>query len=618
MASPESTRTGGSRPSGAGVKGLLAMFEKSNPASPAPTSGSTAAGTSSRDQSPAAPKRLGKVKTAFVTVTGNSNGLLGLQKVPVSPSVTSPTVTFPEGQKLSGEALEALGKEQPAIDSRDQIAEALNGMRTPDELSSKKDFGIINGGRFSQPKQEPVKPTVLLPAFEKVSTKKDETPVMPIEPVRESNEDREKKEDQAKPTKEEPKSKSSTVKGAPAPRSPTKSAFTSKSTKSVATNKSGKTLSLPSSKSNTTSPLPSPAFAPKSPARNAASSSSRAKSTTTATNTAPASSRARTPAVASTSTSASASTSTVPKSRPTTAAAKAKSVATQKLETTKPARESTKPPTVRSSAFAPTAASAAKLAAEQKAAAARNTRAPSSASVRNRSPPEGSVAMRRGNSGTGSSRPGRKEQRSPQRPQTSAAIRNPNRTSVGSLASITPAGAGGDFLSRMMRPTTASAGKVSDKKPAVGAPSKRSASVASTSRRREPSLPPSLARLVKQKTGEKKTEATQDAVPEVKEDIAEAAQESKPETSEDPAAPVEAAAPAEVVVEQAPVEQVTAEQASVEKAPVTIEVPTTKDEAEVNEEEDEGQSPTTTTSSTTLVHEGEGKDGEEPAPLVKE
>ncbi|KAH8144428.1 uncharacterized protein LAJ45_11596 [Morchella importuna] len=617
MASPESTRTGGSRPSGAGVKGLLAMFEKSNPASPAPTSGSTAAGTSSRDQSPAAPRPLGKVRTSFVAVTGNNNGLLGLQKVPVSPSVTSPTVTFPEGQKLSGEALEALGKEHPAIDSRDQITEALNGMRTPDELSSKKDFGIINGGRFSQPKQEPVKPTVLLPAFEKVSTKKDETPVTPIEPVCGSNEDGEKKEGQAKPTKEEPKSKSSTVKGAPAPRSPTKSAFTSKSTKSVATNKSGKTLSLPSSKSNTASPLPSPALAPKSPARNAASSSSsssRAKSTTTTTNTAPASSRARTPAVASASTSA----STVPKSRPTTAASKAKSVATQKSETTKPARESTKPPTVRSSAFASTTASAAKLTAEQKAAAARNARAPSSASVRNRSPPEGSVAMRRGNSGTGSSRPGRKEQRSPQRPQTSAAIRNPNRTSVGSLASITPAGAGGDFLSRMMRPTTASAGKVSDKKPAVGAPSKRSASVASTSRRREPSLPPSLARLVKQKTGEKKTEVAQDAVPEVKEDIAEAAQESKPETTEDPAAPVEAAAPAEVAVEQAPVEQVTVEQASVEKVPVAIEVPTTKDEAEVNEEEDEEQSPTTTTSSTTLVHEGEGKDGEEPAPLVKE
>lgn len=172
-------------------------------------------------------------------------------------------------------------------------------------------------------------------------------------------------------------------------------------------------------------------------------------------------------------------------------------------------------------------------------------------------------------------------------------------------------------MSRMMRPTTASAGKVSDKKPAVGVPSKRSASVASTSRRREPSLPPSLARLVKQKTGEKKTEVTQDAVPEVKEDIAETTQESKSERPEHPAAPVEAAAPTEVAIEKAPVEQVTAEQASVEIAPVTIEVPTTKDEAEVNEE-DEGQSPTTTTSSTTLVHEGEGKDGEEPAPLVKE
>lgn len=194
-----------------------------------------------------------------------------------------------------------------------------------------------------------------------------------------------------------------------------------------------------------------------------------------------------------------------------------------------------------------------------------------------------------------SSRPGRKDQRSPQRPQTSAAIRHPNRTSVGSVVAL-PGATGGDFLSRMMRPTTASASKVSDKKPGpMNPPPKRSASVSSTSRRREKSLPPSTGRLQKQTTGEgSKTEG------EASIEVAQQPEEAPVEAAETQNQIQEAVSPSkEVINVEVP-------------AKITVEVPTKITvEVEVQESEDGSQSPTTTTSSTTLVHEGEGKDDDE-------
>lgn len=586
MASPESNRIGGARPSGAGgVKNLLAMFEKSSSSSsPSSGNGSNSANPAFRDQSPA-PRPLPAVRTSFVAVTGNGSPMLGLQKVPVPSSPMSPVVSSVESVKLAGETLD---KEKDVLEKemkKEVIPEAIGGKHLLDEANLKRhDLESQNG--YTTPTKASVTPplTGLSPSSEKVAVKQEENaPEKPLDsiPV---------KTPEVEPVKlieVESKPKSAATKAGPAPKSPTKTAFSSN--KLAPTTRSGKNLTLPSSKSTTTSPLPSPALPLKSPVRSVASTSSsgsRAKPPTAAQGTGSSSARSRT--AASTTTT---STSTTSKPRqPTTATDKGKISATKKVET-KPAREPSKPPTIRSSAFAPTAASAAKLAADQKTAAARS-RPPSSVSVRNRSPPS-STGMRRGNSGTNSGL-GRKDQRSPQRPQTSAAIRNPNRTSVGSVAGV-PGATGGDFLSRMMRPTTASAGKVSDKKPgAMNPPSKRSASVASTSRRRETSLPPPTGRLQKQKTGEKPKVG--DMGTEVPQQLSEAPSEVQDQVQE----------------------AVSSNDTSI-KGVTNVETPTGAEvevEVETQESEDGGQSPTTTTSSTTLVHEGEGKDDEEI--LVKE
>lgn len=557
MASPEQTRVGGARPSGAGgVRNLLAMFEKSSSSpsgSPAPT-GSNPVNPAVHEQSPG-PRPLGRVRTSFVAVQGNNNPILGLQKAPSPSSPMSPVVSVSDGGKLFGGPLESASEKE------------LGETAQLDEANLRKhDLETRNG--FTAPSFPLPMGTALPPSLENTSNKQAEAvPQKLLDSIPMGKDVGEP----AKPVKAEPKPKPKSVapKTAVAPKSPTKSMFTSSKTNKAATaTKSGKNLTLPPSKSTTTSPLPSPAL-PKSPVRNAASSSSgsRAKPSTTAQVTGPSSARTRTAAPAST------TAISAPKPRqPTAAVEKAKVPAAKKVET-KVVREPSKPPTIRSSAFAP----AAKLAAEQKAAAARS-RPPSSASVRNRSPPSSS-GMRRGNSGTGSA-PGRKDQRSPQRPQTSAAIRNPNRTSVGSVTAV-PGASGGDFLSRMMRPTTSSAGKGLDKKPGpMNPPQKRSASVASTSRRREKSLPPTTGRLHKQTTGEG-PKIEEKATTEVPEQFVETPVESNETQNQ----AQEAVNPSE------------------ETADVV--------EAEVQESEDGCQSPTTTTSSTTLVHEGEGKDDDE-------
>lgn len=146
-----------------------------------------------------------------------------------------------------------------------------------------------------------------------------------------------------------------------------------------------------------------------------------------------------------------------------------------------------------------------------------------------------------------------------------------------------------------MRPTTASSSKVAlDKKSGpVNLPPKRPASVASTSRRREKSLPPSTGRLHKQTTGEglKVEEKASTVVTE------------KPEET-----------PAEITEIQPQIQETVDSSEGATNAEVLTEVTVETEvivETEVQESEDGCQSPTTTTSSTTLVHEGEGKDDEE-------
>lgn len=573
MASPEQNRVGGARPSGAGgVRNLLAMFEKSSSSpsgSPAPT-GSNPVNPAVHEQSPG-PRPLGRVRTSFVAVQGNSNPILGLQKAPSPSSPMSPVVSVSDGGKLFGGPLESA--------SEKELGETAQHRKQPlDEANLRKhDLETRNG--YTAPSFSPPMGTALPPSLENTSNKQVEAVSQNLLDSMPMGKD---VEEPAKPVKAEPKPKPKPVapKTTLAPKSPTKSMFTSsKMNKAASATKSGKNLTLPPSKSTTTSPLPSPAL-PKSPVRSAASSSSgsRVKPSTTAQATGPSSARTRTAAPTST-TAITAPMVSKPR-QPTAAIEKAKVTAAKKVET-KVVREPSKPPTIRSSAFAP----AAKLAAEQKVAAARS-RPPSSASARNRSPP-GSSGMRRGNSGTGSA-PGRKDQRSPQRPQTSAAIRNPNRTSVGSVTAV-PGASGGDFLSRMMRPTTSSAGKSSDKssdkKPGpMNPPQKRPASVASTSRRREKSLPPPTGRLHKQTTGEG-PKVGEKATTEVLEQSVETPSETPAESNETQNKTQEAVNPSEEA--------------------------TNVVEAEVQESEDGCQSPTTTTSSTTLVHEGEGKDEDE-------
>lgn len=144
-----------------------------------------------------------------------------------------------------------------------------------------------------------------------------------------------------------------------------------------------------------------------------------------------------------------------------------------------------------------------------------------------------------------------------------------------------------------MRPTTASSSKVAlDKKSGpVNLPPKRPASVASTSRRREKSLPPSTGRLHKQTTGEGlKVEEKASTV------VAEKPEETPAET------------PAEITEIQTQIQETVNSSEGAIDTEVLTEVTV---ETEAQESEDGCQSPTTTTSSTTLVHEGEGKDDEE-------
>lgn len=121
-------------------------------------------------------------------------------------------------------------------------------------------------------------------------------------------------------------------------------------------------------------------------------------------------------------------------------------------------------------------------------------------------------------------------------------------------------------------------------------PPKRPASVASTSRRREKSLPPSAGRLHKQTTGEG---------PKIEEKASTVAAEQPEET---PVEITDIQNQSQKIVN--PSEEVASAEAPTEVTEVTLEV-------EAQESEDGCQSPTTTTSSTTLVHEGEGKDDDE-------
>jgi hypothetical protein len=137
----------------------------------------------------------------------------------------------------------------------------------------------------------------------------------------------------------------------------------------------------------------------------------------------------------------------------------------------------------------------------------------------------------------------------------------------------------------MMRPTTASAGKVIEKKPgSVNGSSKRSGSVSSTMRRKETSLPPPNVR--REMEGPKEVEPINEPIKVAAEDaVVPPAEETIPVTREEP--------------------KETVGELSVDTSAKESNESDNQDSSATGNEEDEGHTPTTTASSTTLVQEGD-------------
>ncbi|RPA97368.1 hypothetical protein L873DRAFT_1829057 [Choiromyces venosus 120613-1] len=600
MASPEPNRIGGARPSGGGgVKGLLAMFENSG-------SAGSAGGNASRDISPG-PKPLSKVRTSFVAVTGSNGQMMGLQRISAPPS---PVVTTDGGKFTPG------FQDKDKLVRKEEGTEAVNGAQKdeePKKFEIKQDFKrdikreikpepkeSVNG--FSTPKRSP---TFQTPASEKVQIKKeDETPQKPLETIP-TKAEQEKKD--TKPAKtDDSKPRPAAIKIGPPPKSPMKSGFNSprlnrSSVKSPTA--SGNTLTLPTSRTTTTSPLPSPAI-PRSPARGSSSTTGSANSRKP-TSTSRASSKTRPTTTTSTSNTPTSSTfNTSSNNATSSAASKTRQPVTTKTRTIAPpkteqkpvqSREPTKPAAMRGSAFGPTAASAAKLAADQ-VKQPKVRRPPSSVSTVRRTSPNS--RPRRPESNLGTRPTARKTTKSPVRPATSAATRS-SRTSTGSTTSVPPVS--GDFLSRMMRPTTASASKVTDKKQIpTHQPPKRSGSVTSTSRRKEASsLPPPKVRLPKEDTQSEGSVIEKSVIQ----------KPTKAEVEPSPAVVPEVAVPEpKQNIEAAEEPKSIANELSVDTMAKQITNTNTQGTSVVGNEEEEGHTPTTTASSTTLVHEGDAQE----------
>jgi len=601
MASPESSRIGGARPSGGGgVKGLLAMFENSGSASPA-------GGNAPRDITPG-PKPLSKVRTSFVAVTGNNGQMMGLQRISTPPS---PVVTT-DGGKFTPSFQDKDKVVQNKVVKKEEGIEPVNGApkievskKFETKADSKGDIKreikaepkeSVNG--FSTPKRSPTIPT---PVPEKTQIKKeDETPQKPLETILTKAE--EEKRDTKSTKTDDSKPRPAAIKTGHPPKSPMKSGFNSprlnrSSVKSPAA--SGNTLTLPTSRTTTASPLPSPTI-PRSPARGA--STTGGANSRRPTSTSRASSKTRSTTTASTSNTPTSSTFNTNSNNATlSTASKTRQPATSKARTAAPpkteqkpvqSREPTKPAAMRGSAFGPTAASAAKLAADQ-------AKQPTA-----RRPPSSTSTIRRPESNLGTRATARKATKSPVRPATSAATRS-SRTSTGSNTSVAPVG--GDFLSRMMRPTTASASKVTDKKQIpTHQPSKRSDSVASSSRRKEASsLPPPKVRLRKEDT-QSEGSITEESVTQ---DPTKVEGQVKADVEASAAAAPEIATPKpKQATEVAEEPKSSANELSVDTTAKEIINTNTQDSSVAGHEEDEGHTPTTTASSTTLVHEGDGQE----------
>ncbi|PWW73058.1 hypothetical protein C7212DRAFT_359681 [Tuber magnatum] len=608
MASPESSRIGGARPSGGGgVKGLRAMFENSGSASPA-------SGNASRDTNPG-PKPLGKVRTSFVAVTGNNGLMLGLQKISAPPS---PTVTT-DGGKFTPDFQDKDKVIQDKTMKKEEGTEPVNGapkVEEPKKLDTKADFKrdikkeitvepkeSVNG--FSTPKRSSTIPT---PVSEGVQIKEeDETPEKPLYTIPTKAEEGK----DAKPMKtDDSKPRPAAIKIGHPPKSPMKPGFNSprlnrSSIKSPAA--SGNTLTLPTSRTTSSSPLPSPTI-PRSPARGSSITGSANSRKPTSTSRASSKTRSTTASTSNTPTNPTFNTSS--NGAASLAASKTRQPATSKTRTAAPpkieqkpvqSREPTKPAAMRGSAFGPTAASAAKLAADQvKQPTAR--RPPSSASTIRRTSPNNKP--RRPESNLAARPTARKATKSPVRPATSAATRS-SRTSTGSSTSAAPVG--GDFLSRMMRPTTASASKVTDKKQIpTHQPPKRSSSVAGAGRRKEASsLPPPKVRLQKEDTQSEGSVIEEPVIQNPTE--AEGRVKAENEASA-VAAPEIAALEPKRITEVAEEPGFVANELSVDTTASEITSTNAQGSSVTGHEEDEGHTPTTTASSTTLVHEGDAQE----------
>lgn len=470
MSSPEEGRPStASRASG--VKNLLAMFEKSGPASaPSSPSGSV------REQSPA--RLPAKIRTSFVAVEGK-NGVIGLQKAPPMGHLGSPIDL----------ADRAEGVQLPAVAGEKETAKT-------EEPTTRGRSPPTGGEATTQPDDRPQSPEKVSPiktaaSPEKKEVKKENVP--PVENIPPAEQPKPAKSREKEDTKKEVKAKSTTAGATNAEKPKTKELAVGTSSRKKA---------------------PSPQRSPKLPPKANGSASSTAK-------TAP-SKQASTSATANTAKPRSAATAHSAKPRPKAETAKPKLAATTKAEPKTQSREMTKVSELRGSAYAPTASYAAKHGPDPlvKPSAQPNSQTAPSTAVK---------TLRRQNSMTMNNRT--KETKNTQRsasrprPSTSTAHRPAASSVEPTGASANAPAPSSDFLSRMMRPTASSSKKVTaetkkgvepkkvveHKKPTVQHPPKRVEPV-TRGRKMKESSPP-LPADTKTKTAKAATQGSKHEKP---------------------------------------------------------------------------------------------------------
>jgi hypothetical protein len=409
MASPESNRIGGARvppTGGGGVKNLLAMFEKGGKtASPAPSP------TISREISPG-PKPLGRVRTSFVAI-GGKDGVIGLQKIPISPDVSSP-INSSFGPYLGRESPSKPIIQDVKLDEPSKkLAEPSTGGKI-EELKSKTTptvrFNAVKAAPYVEKQPSPSESTV-----PKQETKREQKQETKSEQKQESNE-----ESKREPTKVDHKPQSSKDKISIKEITQDKTKATTKAHPPSTAVKAIQTVPVKSqpalSKPGKTSVIRKKA------------SAVGLNNTTKSKQTAP-----------------TAPPTAKPVTRPRqhfSAAPKPKPVLVHKPVPKPEPRETTKPVILKGTAFGPTASWVAKHGGPEQELLTR--RPPSATSHVKAKSPTGHT-LRRKNS------------------TISDRGRNVTRSPVNNTSTYIPPAPSSDFLSRMMRPTKSSANKIHEK-----------------------------------------------------------------------------------------------------------------------------------------------------------